>query len=466
MTYISGVNASDSDQLENVKNIIKAAYNSYISTSKQKTIKKPGLSLQIKLRGSLVARIDKAVLSLNSSKSTISEKDKYLAKGRAVIREYASYLRNETGVVNDLLKVKIDKLIEAMVPRDAERLLIHKSKVTKHRIDYEKLFAAKGALGVLISAGVEQVVDRCFSLDSMLYQVMESDVTYYVTPSGSKYHVKDCSYCQRKQLETKSWSYIMDRGMQPCGCVNKYHQNKDSAEKQPIEAEKERNVETVDSLNSAETKQTPCCTVFIDESIRENVLHRYNEDLAREHGVYSYIICQGRLESEVQINASNTMGRGVGLITEKSDVLKTSTEAIGAVLLKLVYEFGFKGDVYIFTDNAITKKKWDRNKGNKRLSKLFDNVYVKWIPRENNTKADKLGRDVDFVTGASVHIKQLKKTCRSYDKLQVKYLALQDKYNELMEDYEFVKSYFDNPIKQIPNLMEELRLLAAQKGGR
>ena len=135
------------------------------------------------------------------------------------------------------------------------------------------------------------------------------------------------------------------------------------------------------------------------------------------------------------------------------------------MLLKLVYEFNFKGNVYIFTDNAVTKKRWNQNKGNKRLSKLFDNVYVKWVSRENNTKADKLGRDVAFVTGESVHIRQLENTCRAYDVLQKNYEALQNKYNKLTEEYDFVRTYFDNPRKQLPNLVEELELLAKKKGG-
>lgn len=463
MTYISGVNASDIDQLEHIESLLKDAYYRYIDTHKAKHIKKPGPSVQIKMRGNLVARIDKALISLGSGKSTAGEKDRYISKSKVIIREYATNLKNETGVINDFLVKKLDKLIETMVKREAERFLVHKSKITKHRIDYEKLFYAKGAVNVLVGQGVEQVLDRCFVLDSMLYQVMESDITYYVTPKGGKYHVQSCSYCQGKQLETKTWSYIMDRGMQPCGCVNKFHQAKDDGA--IIQTVEEKTTAEVTNFDSSNVKPEACCTVFIDESVRNNILHRYNEDLEDKHGVYSYIICKGRLESELQITTKNILGQGVGLITEDSDVVKTSTEAIGAVLLKLVYEFNFKGNVYIFTDNAVAKKKWNQNKGNKRLSKLFDNVYVKWVSRENNTKADKLGRDVAFVTGESVHIRQLENTCRAYDVLQKNYEALQNKYNKLTEEYDFVRTYFDNPRKQLPNLVEELELLAKKKGG-
>ena len=126
-------------------------------------------------------------------------------------------------------------------------------------------------------------------------------------------------------------------------------------------------------------------------------------------------------------------------------------EAIMAVLFWLAAA-GYKGNVLIYTDNMGAKDSWHKSAASKNLSELFASVMVCYIPREANRKADKLGRERAVMDLPAETMTQILGRCKEYFTLK--------------EEMSFVKSYFPVPMKNIPNLMTELRVLAGTEEKR
>jgi len=116
-----------------------------------------------------------------------------------------------------------------------------------------------------------------------------------------------------------------------------------------------------------------------------------------------------------------------------------------AVLFQLV-AMGYRDNVLIYTDNIEAKNNWHKSETSLNLSKLFTSVMVCYIPREANQKADRLGRDRAVMELPAETMTRILGRCRGYFALK--------------EEMTFVKSYFPEPMKNIPNLMTELRTLA------
>ena len=105
----------------------------------------------------------------------------------------------------------------------------------------------------------------------------------------------------------------------------------------------------------------------------------------------------------------------------------------------------------IYTDNKGAKDYWLRSKESYSLAKLFSSVMVCFIPRKQNTKADRLTRESAFINVLEKNV--------------IKYLKKSKEYEEIKEELDYVKKYFPEPRKNIPNLLAELSSLDAITGG-
>ena len=131
-------------------------------------------------------------------------------------------------------------------------------------------------------------------------------------------------------------------------------------------------------------------TAFIDESIHPVA---WNEEGQKgKEGSFSYIICRGLINSEDDIREGLVISKGVDFIGENRQLNKITEAAVGKVLLSLLYDFEFDGNVQIYTDNKPVTNSWKNGALNSKLAKEFLSVEVDFVPREMNKKADKLGR--------------------------------------------------------------------------
>jgi hypothetical protein len=105
-------------------------------------------------------------------------------------------------------------------------------------------------------------------------------------------------------------------------------------------------------------------------------------------------------------------------------------------------------------------EKWHKKDSNIYMASLFESVKVCYIPREQNTKADMVGRERTFTDIPTDFLEELIESRNDY-KLQV--IQKDNELSRLHEELEFVKNYFPNPQYNIPNLIEELRLLAEER---
>ena len=227
-------------------------------------------------------------------------------------------------------------------------------------------------------------------------------------------------------------------GLKPCKCIGK---------ESPVAEQEKTNTSIV--KHSAEQKKY--VTAFVDESIRVNPWRAMDESIPEKQGLYSYIICEGIVTSEKMITEKNTLYTDVESTAEVHSTGEIAMEAIMAVLFRLV-AIGYQDNVLIYTDNMNAKDCWYKSAASKHLSKLFTGVTVCYIPREANSKADKLGRERAVMDLPAETMVRILGRCKGY-------FALKEEMN-------FVKSYFPVPMKNIPNLMMELKaLVGAGEGG-
>ena len=188
--------------------------------------------------------------------------------------------------------------------------------------------------------------------------------TYFITDTGKKYHRENCPYCKGRHLTEASVTMVEYQNLTPCKCLS---------------SSQERYVYDPSYM-----------TAFIDESIHPVA---WNEKGNKgKEGSYSYIICRGLLNYENEIRDELVVAKGVDFIGETRRLQRVTEAAVGKVLISLLYDHGFDGNIRIYTDNQSVAVSWKNVESNSRLAKEFLSVKVSYIPREMNKKADRLGR--------------------------------------------------------------------------
>lgn len=137
-----------------------------------------------------------------------------------------------------------------------------------------------------------------------------------------------------------------------------------------------------------DAKLGECVTIFIDETIKLNPLSLTGELI----GNYSFIIANGDLKRESQIDSDNLIIEKVGQAQSTNHVELITTEAIGNALFTLLYEYNYTNNVRILIDNITAKKHWKKKKKEFAVFRCFKSVSISHINRKHNTKADALSR--------------------------------------------------------------------------
>lgn len=420
----------------------------------------------ITLRAQFLQQVEKYVLLFGSSKTSIVEKRALCNKGKMLYQKYCFQLKVNPEVDTTRLAQKMDELLHFISSCEAEKFQqIRERQVAGDKIDLEQLLAEDKHIRMLINKPIDTVVSEAFS--NKKYTVVgEDNAAVYMTASGAKYHRKDCPYCKGKTLMKATLLKVENIGLKPCKCIER-----ESAVAVQERGQCPKDVENIEELmlentmteNASEDVPAKVCiikrpvgqkkyvTAFVDESIRVNPWRAMDESIPEKQGFYSYIICDGMLTGETLITESNTLYTGVKEVTEVRGTGDVAIEAILAVLFQLAAT-GYQDNVLIYTDNMGAKDYWHKASASKHLSKLFSSVMVCYIPREANRKADKLGRERAIMDLPAETMTRILGRCKGY-------FALKEEMN-------FVRSYFPVPMKNIPNLMLELRALVGAEERR
>lgn len=292
--------------------------------------------------------------SVDIGKSVMSAKGLYL--------HYAHIKGRNPGIIDSEVDATMKNLIRAVCRQEAQMIReIRQQETGGDRIDIEEYFKDKKNINLLSCHSVKMIIlEYIRSLADPIGYVHR----FYITDTGKKYHRKDCPFCRGRCLTATSSVMVRNQKLSPCMCLTE--------------------------MKSHEEAEPLCVTAFIDESIHPTL---WDENGKKGMiGSYSYIICNGFLKNENEINDENKITEGVDLVGEENHIERITEEAVGKVLLSLAYDYGFSGQVQIYTDNKTVTGRWKDLARNRRIAELFSRVDVSYVPRGLNTKADRLGR--------------------------------------------------------------------------
>ncbi|MBR1796493.1 MAG: hypothetical protein IJ757_00540 [Clostridiales bacterium] len=278
---------------------------------------------------------------------------------KTVYMQYAALLMRNPDIIDGSLKRDVRKSLKQLCILEAKQIAELRAKVPfGYRINLERIFDDYRIRQLSSKAAVTIVSEYLYSTDTI------SSFEYFMTSTGTRYHSITCGYCQNKNAVPVPPGLIKNLGLEPCKCISSG------------EGERVNNINFV--------------TAFVDESISPVEWDEFGQK-----GVvstFSYIICAGVLKDETQIGPENELTHGVEMSKEKEHIEKITDSAIGKVLITLAYDYRYSGAVRIYTDNAAAACNWHSISRNSRLASMFKSVKVCRIPREKNTRADRLLR--------------------------------------------------------------------------
>lgn len=326
----------------------------------------------------------------NPSVATAPILHKKIISGKGMYIQFCNIRGRRPQCITQSLNENIDRLIRVLAKREAELLQKVRSQIVcGDAIDFESLFEEKTTLNKLATTLAGDLLTYEKTKGRSL--AVSTKRIAYITKTGTKYHVEDCPFCRGRELLLVSSDTILERELTVCKCVQ---------------------------LKKREDKLMNFMTAFIDESIRPA---RWNDEgNVGKVGTFSYIICRGKLKDENAIHDSCVIDKGVDYMKEIKNIENFTEAAIGKVMMNLAYNHNFTGHLRIFTDNQSTTQKWNCIDTNLRLAGLFESVTVSYIPREHNTKADRLGRTRVYLSLPVDTYNEIVDKISAYDRSQLK----------------------------------------------
>ncbi len=282
---------------------------------------------------------------------------KKVQKAKTLFQQFMAVKGREESVITLTAELEIKRLIQAICLKEAEDIAALRGTELGARFDLERAFSNEKRLRQLKIRDARAIVKEMLSTMSAYFDNIPN---YYTTPNGQRYHLATCRYCREHVMTRVSTAMIFNMNLLPCRCVSPKKIGDDNV------------------------------TVFIDESIYP-VAWDYNGNNGYR-GKYSYYICRGHLSEENQIAYNNIVYKGVDSADINLGVIGITLMAIKRVLLMLAYEYGYLGNVQIYSDNQIAVKAWGKMPESLKYKALFESVKVEYITRSHNSKADALGR--------------------------------------------------------------------------
>lgn len=344
----------------------KILYNCYKKLEKKYSAKshRMDLSKDKALAAGIAGKLSLMLMRLTSPDIELSnvEIQKYVIAVKGMFTQYSVIKGRNSSCINEAMANSMDELIRAVCKHEADMVsMLRMQETGGERIDILSIFNQKKHLNQLGNSLARTIITEAIHGAATPMGVQP---TYFITDTGKRYHRESCPYCKGKHLAAATLKMVENQRLKPCKCLSK-----------PLIFDK------VDYT---------CVTAFIDESI-----HPVAWDVEGNHGKagsYSYILCWGNLTNESQITAGRIIAQGVDYSGEHEHIERISEAAIGKVLISLVYDYEFTGQVHIYTDNQSAANHWRDVAKNSKLAKHFLWVEVNYIPREFNKMADRLGK--------------------------------------------------------------------------
>ncbi|NEX00445.1 hypothetical protein SAMN04487829_0012 [Pseudobutyrivibrio sp. NOR37] len=348
----------------------------------------------------ILNRIPTLLLYLDEMNLPQAEINRYLEKAKSLFLNYATIKKRRPELVSAFLDKKMDQLVHSIARNESTMVSNFRTQeLSGERLDIASLFEGNNYYRQLLDFTAVQVIRKILNEN---FTSVGKTIVLFITDTGRKYHKQDCPYCKGKHLKPATRAVINNLGLEPCKCIK----------------DEEDRIKLNDSYR----------TIFIDESIHPVA---WNENgIPGKAGSYSYIICRGLLEDESQITPSITISSGVEYVPEMQHTERITKTAIGKVMMIAAFDYNFKGNIKIFTDNSSAMQTWQKENSNMRIAELFESVTVQLIPREQNTAADVI--------------------CRTHMCLKVPI----DKYNDLKNRYNMHDSLV-NDKKALTKQLEE-----------
>ena len=365
---------------------------------------------------------------------TMAEIQSYVNSSKAMFIQYNQVLARNPEAISAIFANRMEQLIEAVAHHEAEMLAdLRVQEPGGDRTDIGEVFAEKKYYNRLGSTLARVIVRD--AIQDLATKAGKSTMAVYITETGKKYHVKDCPYCRRWNLIQTTKAMAENQKLTPCKCIA--------------------------DQKAADEVDHNFVTAFIDESIHPV---QWNENGTKGNaGSFSYIICWGHLDSELEISENNIITKGVDYTHEHKKIEQLSEAAIGKVMITLAYDYNFEGELHIFTDNMTAMQNWTDAQHNSKLAQLFKAVTVSHVPREMNKEADKLGRQRVFLCMPANAYTTVVNKCAGYDNLLKQQAEAKLRAKNEAEQKERKKAEEKARLAEQAKKEEEARLLAEQE---
>ncbi len=350
-----------------------------------------------------------------------------------LFQRFLEWYKRNPAVFSDKDYEDIDSLMDLVGLYEAGTLeILRMEEVCGDRIDMEKIFFDVTRLRQVLMFDAVKLVREALS-DEELSPNTGEDTNLYITMTGAKYHRIDCPYCGGRQLYPITRKKIENIGIAPCWCV-------------PEKALYSR-VSMLPKEEKSDVNQHTI-TVFVDESVRGNQLHKIDPSLDEVEGVYSYLICKGYLESESEAQSNRILKKRAAVADDAKTTTDTTIAGIQNALMWAAMMLDFHGDVVVYTDNSGAVDLWRKTSEYVSFEKQFSSISISQISRDQNKMADQLGRKKIFMQATSGLLSEIVKRFKNWETTE--------------QELKVVKQYFPHPTEQIPLLIRELGYLTGE----
>ena len=370
-------------------------YESYLKLAviNAKSAKSAPITEDKKMVAGIMGKFPIILLRLYQDSSlTVIDIQKSLFKAKNYMVQLNKIKKRNPSCIQSSLERSMESMLHAMCKREAAMVeLLRLQETGGERIDLEKIFEKKTNICMLGNKLARDIIKDAMNDETSTVGEKSEECMWFITETGKKYHVKDCVYCKGKNLINATNAMIYNQKLEPCKCIERTQKAEDHN----------------------------CVTAFIDESVHDI---KWNEAGKMDKASsFSYIICWGNLLSENYIREENIIAKGVDYCNVKDSTSRVTEAAIGKVLISLLYDYEFTGDVQMYIDNKSVVKTWSDKLLNSKLANQFKSVSVSFVPRERNKMADKLGREKMFLCLNKDVYNSIVVKSSGYDKLNSKY---------------------------------------------
>ncbi|SEL92251.1 hypothetical protein SAMN04487770_1214 [Butyrivibrio sp. ob235] len=364
------------------KSVLLDAYNKIASSISKRPVAK---DKYMDIRAEIIKRIDKSLLVSRDIYFTELEKQHILKECKSTYKDYCGFINgNPTAKTTQLIERK-NALLDLMISFEIQSILRFKNGLGEDLyLDLRSIFSNRKYKARLMKDSVQVILKD--AVDDPELSAIKKVQLFYTTRAGKKFHLQGCPYCAGKMLCAEYEYMLIDKRIKPCRCVTK---NNEIIKEKKLKEQEEQYI-----------------TAFVDESLRDNTGHYFDETLGMKQNVFSILMCKGMLRNEHSVTENGIIGQYIHVAERTEQLQYTTIEAIGTVMLKASLT-GFSKNLIIYTDNQGVCNTWRKIPALEFLARSFSTVKIRFIRREKNKLADHLIRDNDIIVISKEKTKKL-----------------------------------------------------------